>query len=194
MRFVVAKFVRKFVIVRSYRLHHNQTSFHQTIFLCFFFINRVIELFDDVQFENFDKNDDFVDFENVDVSIKHISIFEFLILNVDQFFNSTFVTHFNQNETQRKNNFVSLSLNNDVVVFVVVNLNMIFKQIKIRIKILKIESKFNDFKIFLIKTKTKRDRNRRRRRNNDDQYENSFSYIKKRIVRSKISNTQKCKN
>ena len=62
------------------------------------------------------------------------------------------------------------------------------------IKMLKIESKFNNFKIFLIKTKTKRDRNRRRRRNNDDQYENSFSYIKKRIVRSKISNTQKCKN
>ena len=59
---------------------------------------------------------------------------------------------------------------------------------------LKIESKFNDFKIFLIKTKTKRDRNRRRRRNNDNQYKNSFSHIKKRIARSKISNTQKCKN
>ena len=49
----------------------------------YFFIDRIIELFDDIQFENFDNNDDFVDFENVDVSIKHVSIFEFLILNVD---------------------------------------------------------------------------------------------------------------
>ena len=65
----------------------------------FFFINRIIELFDDIQFENFDKNDDFVDFNNIDVSIKHISIFEFLISNIDQFFNSIFVTHSNQNKT-----------------------------------------------------------------------------------------------
>ena len=77
---------------------------------------------------------------------------------------------------------------------IVVDSNKIFKQMKMRIKILKIESKFNDFKIFLIKTKTKRKRNRRRRRNNDDQYKNAFSHIKKRIARFKTSNTQKCEN
>ena len=43
-------------------------------FMFFFFINRIIELLDDAQFENSDKNNDFVDFDDVDVSIKHISI------------------------------------------------------------------------------------------------------------------------
>ena len=49
----------------------------------FFFINRIIKLFDNVQFENFNENNDFVDFDDVDVLIKHISIFEFLISNVN---------------------------------------------------------------------------------------------------------------
>ena len=164
-------------------------------FMFSFFINRIIELSNDVQFENFDEIDDFVIFDDVDVSIKYILIFEFLISNTNQIFNRMFVTHFSQNETQRKNNIFSLSLNNDIIVFViVVNSNTIFKQMKMRIKILKIESKFNDFKISLIKTKTKRERNYRRRRNNNDQYENAFSHIKKRIARFKISNTQKNEN
>ena len=163
-------------------------------FMFFFFIDRIIELSDDVQSENSDENNDFVDSDDVDVSIKHISTFEFLISNVDQFFNSALVTHFSQSETQRRNNSVSLSSNSDVAVFAAVDSNVILKQMKMRIKMLKAESKLNDFKIFLIKTKTKRDRDRRRRRNSDDQYEDSFSHIKKRVARSKISNTQKCEN
>ena len=164
-------------------------------FMLSFFINRVIEFSDDAQFENFDEIDDFVAFDDVDASIRHISIFEFLISSTNQTLNRMFVTHFNQNETQRENNISSLSSNNDVFVFaIVVDSNTILKQMKMRIKILKVESKLNDSKIFLIKTKTKREKNRRRRRNNDDQYENAFSHIKRRIARFKISNTQKCEN
>ena len=55
--------------------------------LFFFIENRIFELFDDVQFENFDEIDDFVIFENVDVAFKHISIFEFIISNVEQSIN-----------------------------------------------------------------------------------------------------------
>ena len=134
-------------------------------------------------------------FYDVDVSIKHILIFEYLISNINQIFNRMFDTHFNQNETQRENNVFSLSSNNDIVMFViVVDSNTIFKQMKMHIKILKIESKFNDFNISLIKTETKREKNRRRCRNNNNQYENAFSHIKRRIARFKISNTQKCEN
>ena len=164
-------------------------------FLMFSFsIDRVTELPDDARFENSDENDDSVDSDDVDVSARHISVSESLISNVDQFFNSALATHSSQSETQRKNNSVSLSSSSDVAVFAAADSNVILKQMKMRIKMLKTESKLNDSKIFLIKTKTKRDRNRCRRRNNDDQYENSFSHIKRRIARSKISNTQKCEN
>ena len=95
------------------------------------FINRITELFDDVQFENFDKIDDSVTFDDVDVSTKHISIFESLISNTNQTLNWMSATHFNQSETQRKDNVFSLSSNNDAFVFViVVDSNTIFKQMK----------------------------------------------------------------
>ena len=75
-------------------------------FMFFSSINRIIELFDDAQFENFDEIDDFVTFDDVDASIKHISIFESLISNINQTLNRMFVTHFNQSETQREDFFV----------------------------------------------------------------------------------------
>ena len=163
-------------------------------FMFSFSIDRVTELSDDAQFENSDENNDFVDFGNVDVSAKHISVFESLVSSIGQFSNSALVTHFSQSETQRKNNFVSLSPDSDVVVSAAADSSVILKQMKMRIRILEVESKLNDSKIFLAKTKTERDRDRRRRRSSDDQYENSFSHIKRRVARSKISDTQKCEN
>ena len=163
-------------------------------FMLSFSIDRITELSDDAQFENSDENNDFVDLDDVDVSARHISVSESLTSSVDQSFNSALATHSSQSETQREDNSASLSSDSDVAVFVAANPSVIFKQIKMRIRMLKAESKLNDSKISLIKTETKRDRDRRRRRSSDDQYEDSFSHIKKRIARSKISNTQKCEN
>ena len=86
--------------------------------------------------------------------------------------------------------FVDFSSLIDVVVFFIF---VDFKSFTMRVRMLKIEVAFNQFKIVFETIKTNR-RRFRRRRNNDDQYENFFSHAKRRVARFKISNVQKCEN
>ena len=187
----------------SFNLSSNNIIYFNNNQLLSFIENRIFEFFDDVQFENSDEINDFVISENVDVAFKHISIFEFVISNVEQSISQFFFTQFTQNQTQHEDNFDSQS-QNDVVVSSFVDFSSLidvvvffifvdFKSFAMRVRMLKIEVAFNQFKIVFEIIKANR-RRFRRRRNNNDQYEIFFSHVKRRIARFKISDVQKCEN
>ena len=157
--------------------------------MLFPFTDRITELPDDAQFENSDENNDPVDPDDADASARHTPVSESLAPSVDQSFNPALATHPSQSETQREDNFASLPSGSDAAVPAAADPSVVFKQMKMRIRVLKAESKLNDSKISLAKAETKRDRDRRRRRNSDDQYEDSSSHIKRRAARSKTPNT-----